>query len=193
MPRYGLDGIDLDVEDSPDETPITGRIDDIVKLIQQLRSDFGIGFIITLAPVAKALSDDDGDNISGFSYTDLEANCGGDIDWYNAQFYSGYGSMGNASDYLDKLENFPLDPRRLVAGTLSNGANGTGWVELDNIKSTMRDLLATYPDSFGGIAAWEYYNSNPDTDEPWTWAAVMNLAMVNWREVLLAARYSNLD
>jgi len=47
--------------------------------------------------------------------------------------------------------------------------------------------LKKYGDSFGGIAAWEYYNSEPDTDEPWTWAAVMGLAMVNWKEVPQAA------
>jgi chitinase len=178
LPRYRLDGIDLDVEVSSETA------DEIEKLIKQLRSDFGKDFIITLAPVASALSG--GANISGFSYTALEANCGNDIDWYNAQFYSGFGSMKNTTDYDNIITNFPLDPSRLVAGTLSNSSNGSGWVELDTIKSTMRQLLKKYGDSFGGIGAWEYYDSQPDTDEPWTWAAVMKLAMVNWKEVLAA-------
>ena len=178
MPRYRLDGIDLDVE-TTSETDV-----DIETLIKQLRSDFGKDFIITLAPVASALSG--GGNISGFSYTKVEANCGDDINWYNAQFYSGFGSMRNTTDYDNIVTNFPLDPSRLVAGTLSNPSDGNGFVELDTIKSTMRQLLEKYGDSFGGIGAWEYYNSQPDTSEPWTWAAVMKLAMVNWKEVLAA-------
>jgi len=180
--KYRLDGIDLDVEFS-DETA-----DEIEKLIKQLRSDFGKDFIITLAPVASALSG--GSNISGFSYTTLEADCGSDIDWYNAQFYSSFGSMKDTTDYDNIITNFKLDPSRLVAGTLSNKSNssenGSDWVELDTIKSTIRQLMLKYGDSFGGIGAWEYYNAQPDTDEPWTWAAVMKLAMVNWKEVLAA-------
>jgi len=176
--KYRLDGIDLDVEVS------TETYDNIVKLIKQLRSDFGKDFIITLAPVASALSG--GRNLSGFNYTTLEANYGYDIDWYNAQFYSTYGSMKDTTDYDNIVTKCPLDPSRLVAGTLSNSSNGSGWVELDTVKSTMRQLTKTYGNSFGGIAAWEYYNSKPDTDEPWTWAALMKVAMVNWKEVLAA-------
>jgi len=172
---HRLDGIDLDVEQS--ET-----LDNIVTLIQRLRTDFGKDFIITLAPVASALKG--GSNLSVFSYQTLEQKYGHEIDWYNAQFYSGFGSMSNSTDYDDIVTKCPLDPSRLVAGTLSNKNNGSGWVELDIVKSTVRGLMKKYGDSFGGIAAWEYYNSEPDTDEPWTWAAVMGVAMVNWKEVL---------
>ena len=159
------------------------KLDNIVTLIQRLRTDFGKDFIITLAPVARALKG--GANISGFDYKTLEQNYGNEIGWYNAQFYSGYGSMSDPKNYNDIVMNCPLDPSRLVAITLSNEGNGTGaWVELKIVKSTVRQLLKKYG---GGIAALEYYNSEPDTDEPWTWAAVMGLAMVNWKEVLQAA------
>ena len=178
MPRYRLDGIDLDVEISTETSA------EIEKLIGQLRSDFGRDFIITLTPVASALSG--GRNISGFSYTEVEENCGDDIDWYNVQFYSGFGSMKDTTDYDNIVTQFPLDPSRLVALTLSNTADGGGWVELDTIKSTMRQLLQKYGNSFGGVGAWEYYNSEPDTSEPWSWAALMKVAMVNWKEVLAA-------
>ena len=154
-----------------------------MRLIQRLRTDFGKDFIITLAPVASALKG--GGNLSGFDYQTLEQNYGDEIGWYNAQFYSGYGSMSDPTDYNAIVTNSscPLDPSRLVAITLSNEVNGTGWVELKTVKSTVRQLLKKYGDSFGGIAAWEYYNSEPDTDEPWIWAAVMGLAMDNWKEV----------
>lgn len=171
---HRLDGIDLDVERSD-------KLANIVTLIQRLRTDFGKDFIITLAPVASALKGES--NLSGFDYKALEQNYGDEIGWYNAQFYSGFGSMSDPTDYNAIVTNCPLDPSRLVAGTLSNKSNGTGWVELNTVKSTVRQLLRKYGDSFGGIAAWEYYNSEPDTDEPWTWAAVMGVAMVNWKEV----------
>jgi len=181
---HRLDGIDLDVEKSD-------KLDNIATLIQRLRTDFGKDFIITLAPVASALKE--GRNLSGFDYKTLEQNYGDEIGWYNAQFYSTYGSMSDPKDYDDIVTNCPLDPSRLVAITLSNEGNGTGWVELKKVKSTVRQLLKKYGDSFGGIAAWEYYNSEPDTDEPWTWAAVMGLAMVNYKEVPQAAPSSTGD
>ena len=171
-----MDGIDLDAENSD------CSLDNIVKLIQKLRTDFGKDFIITLAPVASALKG--GNSISGFDYKTLEQEYGDEIDWYNAQFYSNYGSMSDPQDYNDIITKCPLNPSRLVAGTLSNKDNGSGWVKLDTVKSTVRQLMKTYGNSFGGIAAWEYFNSKPDTAEPWTWAALMGLAMVNWQEVL---------
>ena len=174
MTSYRLDGIDLDVEVS------TETYKDILKLIRQLRWDFGNDFIITLAPGASALAG----GLGGFNYTTLETNCGSDIDWYNAQFYSGFGSMIDTTDYDNIVKKFPLDPSRLVASTFSNSTDGYGWVPLDTLKSTIRQLLRTYGDSFGGIACWEYYNSEPDINEPWTWAAIMKFAMVNWKEVL---------
>lgn len=65
----------------------------IVRLIDRLRADFGPGFIITLAPVAAALVEGGG-NLSGFGYGDLERVRGGEVAWYNAQFYCGWGDVG---------------------------------------------------------------------------------------------------
>lgn len=65
----------------------------IVRLIDRLRADFGPAFIITLAPVAAALVEGGG-NLSGFGYGDLERVRGGEVAWYNAQFYCGWGDVG---------------------------------------------------------------------------------------------------
>ncbi len=61
---YGLDGLDLDVEE---EMSLGG----VIRLIDRLRVDFGPGFLITLAPVAAALLNPR-NNLSGFDYEALE-------------------------------------------------------------------------------------------------------------------------
>lgn len=91
--------------------------------------------------------------------------------------------MSTTTDYSDIVTKFPLDPSRLVAIVPTKDDD---FSTLDTIKSTLRQLLKMYGSSFGGIAAWEYYNSMPDTTEPWTWAALMKVAMMNWKEVLEA-------
>jgi chitinase len=73
---YNLDGVDLDVEENMSQAGIE-------RLVNQLYSDFGSGFLITLAPVGTALSG--GGNLSGFSYDQLYADCGSEISWFNAQ------------------------------------------------------------------------------------------------------------
>lgn len=178
--HHRLDGIDLNVKTS------TQNIKDTVKLIEQLRTDFGKDFIITLTLLASARKNGaSSSNISGFSHSTLETDSGDDIDWYNVQFYNGMGSMADTTDYTNIVTGVPLDPSRLVAITLTNPDNGTtGWVELDTVKATVRRLLLMYGDSFGGVGGWEYYNSKPDAVEPWSWAALMKVAMVNWKEVL---------
>lgn len=174
---YRLDGIDIDVEEPQ-------KLSDIAKLIQRLRTDFGEDFIITLAPVASALMGGN-DSFSGFNYSELEKNYGDEIDWYNAQFYSGFGTMEYTTDYTAIVTDCPLEPSRLVAITLTNPGNGSGFVNLDKVKKTVRQLLKKYGHLFGGVAGWEYHNSLPDQDEPWSWAAVMKLVMVNWKEVVV--------
>jgi chitinase len=80
--QYGLQGMDLDVEQYMSQSGIT-------RLVTRLHADFGDDFIITLAPVASALSNQG--NLSGFDYKTLESQAktaaGQDmIDFYNAQF-----------------------------------------------------------------------------------------------------------
>lgn len=74
--EVGLNGLDLDVEE---DMSLAG----IVRLIDHLKSDFGSGFIITLAPVATALQGLR--HLSGFDYEALEKAMGRHIAWYNTQ------------------------------------------------------------------------------------------------------------
>ncbi|KIK52933.1 glycoside hydrolase family 18 protein [Collybiopsis luxurians FD-317 M1] len=169
--QYKLDGIDLDIEEPE-------SLENVAKLIQKLRADFGTGFIITLAPVANSLQGSS-NHISGFSYSDLEKSYGSQIDWYNAQFYSGFGSMSSTQDYDDIVKDLPLDPSRLVAGTLTNPGDGSGYVPLVLVENTVRELVGEYQGSFGGVAGWEYFNSEPNPNQPWGWASTMKATMNN--------------
>lgn len=165
---YGLDGLDLDVEENMSQAGIN-------RLIDQLTTDFGTGFIITLAPVATALSG--GGNLSGFDYETLERERGSKIDWYNAQFYCGWGSMANTNGYDNIINRGVFPPRKVVTGVVTNSANCAGYVPLATLKNTLGQLVAKYPD-FGGVDGWEYFNSDPGgTAAPWQWAREMTSAL----------------
>jgi hypothetical protein len=165
---YGLNGLDLDVEESMSQAGIN-------RLIDQLTTDFGTGFIITLAPVATALSG--GGNLSGFNYETLERDRGAKIDWYNAQFYCGWGSMANTTGYDNIINRGLFTPNKVVTGVVTNSANCSGYVALPTLKNTLAALVAKYP-TFGGVDGWEYFNSDPGgTPAPWQWAREMTSAM----------------
>lgn len=165
--HYKLDGIDLDIEE-------TVALSDAQKLIDQLNKDFGKKFIMTMAPVASALWG--GSNLSGFSYLDLYKSPEGKrINWFNGQFYSGFATLQTPTDYEHAAQYFP--PDKIVAGMLSNPLDGSGFVEIPQVEKTLRTLVAKYP-HFGGVSAWEYFNSLPGgLADPVKWGALMAKAM----------------
>ncbi|GGV21314.1 glycosyl hydrolase family 18 protein [Streptomyces spectabilis] len=167
--QYGLDGVDLDVEE---RMSLAG----IERVIDALRRDFGPGFLITLAPVGSALSG--GGNLSGFDYERLYRDRGRDIAWFNAQFYNGWGSMASTSSYDAVMRRGIVPASKVVAGTLTDPSNGgSGYVDTPRLKSTVRRLVAKYP-QMGGVMGWEYFNSRPGgTAAPWRWAAEVSSAL----------------
>jgi hypothetical protein len=74
---HNIQGLDLDVEED-------FSLNGVIRLIDRLKADFGSDFIITLAPVAAALTEGGG-NLSGFNYFDLEAQRGSSIAFYNGR------------------------------------------------------------------------------------------------------------
>ncbi|POS73161.1 chitinase 3 [Diaporthe helianthi] len=166
--QYGLQGMDLDVEQSMSQAGIA-------RLVGRLHADFGDDFIITLAPVASALSNQG--NLSGFDYGTLDAEAktasGQDmIDFYNAQFYSGFGTMSSPLSYQRIISN-GWDPKDIVAGQLTNPSNGYGFIDTARLNQTVAALIAEFG-TIGGIMGWEYFNSVPGgTAEPWRWAQDM--------------------
>ncbi|KAJ0120792.1 chitinase 3 [Diaporthe amygdali] len=166
--QYGLQGMDLDVEQYMSQAGIT-------RLVTRLHADFGDEFIITLAPVASALTNQG--NLSGFDYKDLEAASvtasGQDmIDFYNAQFYSGFGTMSSPLWY-ERVVKAGWDPKDIVAGQLTSPVNGGGFTSIADLNQTVIALKEEYG-VIGGIMGWEYFNSVPGgTAAPWQWAQEM--------------------
>lgn len=171
---YALDGIDLDVEE---EMSLAG----VIRLIDQLRSDFGPEFIITLAPVASALLDARR-NLSGFDYEALEVMRGRDIAWYNAQFYCGWGDCASPLMYeMILARGWPAE--KVVVGLVTNPDNGSGWVPWQMLGSVIPVLVGRHP-RFGGVMGWEYFNSLPGGKErPWEWARFMTALLRGDRTV----------
>ncbi|KAH6603823.1 coagulation factor 5 8 type domain [Trichoderma cornu-damae] len=159
---FELEGMDIDVEQPMSQSGIN-------RLISRLRADFGPDFLITLAPVASALANRS--NLSGFNYKTLQSAQGASIDWYNAQFYSGFGSMESTKDY-DRVVANGFAPETVVAGQLTT-PEGAGWIPTGRLNSTIVSLVDEYG-QIGGVMGWEYFNSLPGgTAEPWEWAQIV--------------------
>ncbi|KAG8406039.1 hypothetical protein J3458_021380 [Metarhizium acridum] len=161
--KFKLQGLDIDVEQPMSQAGIE-------RLVDKLQSDFGPNFIITLAPVASALSG--GGNLSGFDYKLLDSRKGSNINFYNGQFYSGFGTMSRTTDY-NGIVSSGFSASRVVAGQLTSPEGGYGYIPYEQLNATVISLRSTYG-QIGGVMGWEYFNSAPGgTDEPWKWAQIM--------------------
>ena len=162
---HHLDGVDLDIRE-----PMS--LAAIEKVISALHADFGPTFVITMSPVASALTG--GTNLSGFDYERLYREMGSKIAWYNVQFYNGWGSAANPIGYDAIVHRSVVPPQKLVATVLTNPANGaSGYVELATLKSVISSLVTEHQD-FGGVSGREYFNALPGGQgAPWDWATTM--------------------
>ncbi|MCJ1471396.1 hypothetical protein MMC13_000035 [Lambiella insularis] len=161
-----FDGLDLDIEELM-------TLSGVIRLIDRLKADFGPGFLITLAPVAAALfTGEEIKDYAEFSYEALEVMRGQHIAWYNTQFYNNWGDMNSTAHFdMIMMRGFPM--HKVVVGLISNSANGGGWVPFELLMLVFMNIKRRYP-AFGGVMAWEYFNSLPgDVDRPWEWAAWM--------------------
>ncbi|MFR9728298.1 chitinase [Saccharopolyspora sp. MS10] len=157
----GLDGVDLNVEEEMSQQGIQ-------RVIAALRADFGPEFLITMGPVASALSG--GGNLSGFDYEQLYREAGDDIAWFNAQFYNGWGDASSTADFDAIVSRGVIPAERISVTVLTNQANGaSGYVDVAGLRSTFAALRAAHPE-FGGVTGWEYFNARPAAGEdPWQW------------------------
>lgn len=162
--KYKFDGIDLDIEEPISQNGIN-------RLVDRLRADFGPNFIITLAPVATALQGKA--HLSGFDYLRFEGERGDKINFYNTQFYNGWGSLETTKDY-DAIMAMGFPPSRVLPTLLTHRNNGTaGFIEFDKLRPVLIELRLRYP-YLGGVAGWEYFNSDPGGQEmPYQWSVLV--------------------
>jgi hypothetical protein len=174
--------MDLDIEEP-------GDVSIPLRLLNYLRRDMGPEFILTLAPTATALIYNNGINLSGFSYFDLDTNATDPfsgtklVSWYNTQFYSGFGDPSSPETY-QKIISKGWDPARVVMGVLDNPNDGAGFVATSYVVDTVKQLRALYP-TFGGIYGWDYFDAGVAEEgtggtEPWQWVQKMRDALYGW-------------
>lgn len=174
---HQLDGVDLDVETETDN-PV------VVAVIDALRRDFGPSFLITLSPVSDGLQNET-DPLTGLDYNELYRDRGDDIDWFNIQFYCGWGDP-TKDEYLTTVAfqagagGGGIPPEKLVMAAITTPDRcpyQRGWIGLDGLQEQVRQIVAAEP-RFGGVAGWEYAGSLPGgAAASWQWYALMTDAM----------------
>lgn len=154
--RDCIDGIDLDIEESVD-------INNVIKLIFNIKRDFGNDFIITMAPIQSSLESDT-IGLGGFCYKDLYNKVGNLIEYFNTQFYTDY-----SVDAYDKIIKNNYPPEKVVMGSISSQ-------DFNTMISTAK-LLSTKYNNFGGVYNWEYFDSPPSKNNPALWSICMANSM----------------
>jgi hypothetical protein len=159
-----ISGVDLDIEE-----PMT--LNECQMLICNLKSDFGMDFSISLAPVQSSLEYDQ-PGMSGFVYKDLlNSAVGKHIDYFCGQFYSDY-SLNSLKSVIKN--GYP--PSKIVMGMVTGQDFDDNCLELTNII----EFCCENNLEFGGVFNWEYYNSPPDGEKnPVNWAIRMNSIISN--------------
>jgi len=161
---HKVDGLDLDIEESiPLSCPLN--------LLRRLNSDLGPSFILTLAPVASDLTPRE-IGLGGFSYSQLDRQAtaagkpnGKLVNWYNAQFYNGWGDSSSPAGYNSIVSN-GYAASRVVMGVLANpNDGGSGWYGISTYQKTISSLKAKYGNDFGSVVGWEYWDAG-EKDSP---------------------------
>jgi hypothetical protein len=168
--KHNLQGADLDIEEE-------FSLENVQRLIKQLRTDFGPSFVITMAPVISSLQSDQ-PGMGGFSYKELvDSPVGPMIDWFHIQSYGSYRPI----DYQQAVGN-GYRPGQLVFGMLDSQFGSDNFSEaLETIKA----LNKQYSD-FGGCFVWEYFDAPPGgRGDPSQWAEliyqlVKPMGLIEW-------------
>src|SRR5260370_33897648 len=129
---------------------------------------------MTVGPVATDV--EGGGGLSGFNYGQLCHDVGNQINWFNVQFYSGFGSLSSATDY-DNAVSHGFAPNKLVAGMLGSANDGSGFVDMNTVANSVKQLVAEHPD-FGGVDCWQDFDAMPGGQtKPQQWSSLMSQTM----------------
>jgi len=144
-----------------------------------LRHDFGQNFIITLTPVANVLQPGGGQpGGANLDYHALESKLGSSINWYNTQFYCGWGDITSTTDYDCIIANgFPAN--KVVVLVSTNSTNAPPAYLQPQLSEYLMAIRVKHP-SLGGAAGWEYFNAEvtgSSTNLPWEWLQAVKNAV----------------
>jgi len=152
-----IQGINLDVEEIV-------KMEDIIKLIKLIRSDFGDKFLITMAPIASCMENDI-PGMGGFIYKELyKSEVGNMISWFNCQCYDSF----SLETYQNIINNgYPED--KIVMGMISGQFSDNSFVKIvHDVKEKYNDVCGFYD--------WEYFNAPPNKDDPSQWSKLIKNA-----------------
>lgn len=146
-----ISGIDLDIEEEVD-------LENVKKLMRQIKLDFGTRLSISMAPVQSSLQTDD-PGLGGFIYKELlQSPEGSLIDYFNGQFYSDY----SLNAYESVIKNgYRSD--MVVMGNLASS--------FPSCDSEIKKIIDKYGNKFGGVFIWEYCFAPPN---PGQWSRLMH-------------------
>jgi hypothetical protein len=187
LTTHHFDGLDMDIEEDYRETGHQAVVTTNLRtLLENLRRDLGDGFLLTSTPVAGDLMDHRSTVSPGIDYRTLMLE--GWFDWYNLQFYNGFGDIwgaGGAPDYDAVLRHNPHIPAsKLVAIVLTNPLAGTdGYYELSSLTQKYTQLARKHWD-FGGAAGWTFVEAQVNREsapvnqtDPVGWAKAISRAL----------------
>jgi hypothetical protein len=157
--RPFISGVDLDIEESVD-------IDNIKMLMRRIKTDFGVDFRISMAPVSSSMTNDI-PGMGNFIYKDLyNSDEGKLISHFNVQCYYDY-SLSSLDAIIEN--GYPCD--MIVMGMISSQ-------NLNNNINQIENMVNKYGTKFGGVFNWEYFDSPPGApDRPDVWCEIMNYIM----------------
>lgn len=148
-----VDGFNLDIEENVD-------INDIIKLVDNLKSDFP-GKEIIFAPLSSSIETDE-PGMGGFSYKTLNDKIGDKIDFYNVQCYGEY-----SEDLFNRMVANGYQSEKIVMGMLSGQ-------DFNDIIQQLEKIVEK-SNKFGGVAVWEYYNAPPSSPQhPYVWCEIVS-------------------
>ena len=163
-----IQGIDIDIEELV-------SLNNVKRLINQLKFDFGDDFLISMAPIAPSLICD-GPGLGGFSYKELYTSEEGQkINHFNVQCYASF----SLNTYECIIKN-GYSPDKIVMGMESGQFDKTNFqLALNEVKQ----ILDAYP-NMCGVYDWEYLNAPPDINDCSAWCKLMKKVYISYWDTL---------